>query len=223
MRNFIIVIICLCSVVSFYCQEIDFHQYKTQSTDKDKAFIDSVYNNRVFKNKSLVVDLFAFSNFERLTYKFAANDKIDFKFNLPFGCQLEYFLKKGLGIGILSRFSKFSYTRRSFDSMLGTEYNQQVTTTNFNNLFVIYFHPAINSKKSDLSIGIGAGLSSRFYERIESTGISWNSKNQSGIGGLRIQYRSLIFSNFGISFSLGADIDGSATPFTSLGLTYKIL
>jgi hypothetical protein len=210
---------CLLSTVIF-SQELDLNQLK----NKELKLLEKQKSGSVFKKNSLVLDGFTFSNFERFIQlsQFSQEEyqNAKFDFNLPFGGQLEFFVLNKIGIGLFTRHKILSFNEGS------TNNNTNTVEKWFTNQLMVYHHVPINSQKSDLSFGLGAGLSIIRQQH------SYYGNNEMSTnifaGSFIINYRLPVTSKVGTLAAIGWDFEYINSnslhylPFASIGLFYKI-
>jgi hypothetical protein len=212
-----------------YSQEIDLNNWN----NRDKEKIEETRNVGLFKKNSLVFEVFLMSNFlDRYTIKsqqFYENAQFEFKW--AYGAQLEYFISNNFGLSLLSRNSAISYKGTGYNYNMVFNYNINVST--FSNQLILNFHVPINAEKSDLSFGIGSGIS-----KIKDLNNDFGYEGLTLTNTFRVNYRILVLKNFGVNAAMGVDMcegniynQGSIKlfntywqfkPSASLGITYKI-
>lgn len=231
-----------CCTKFMFTQEIDLNQLKS----KDRSAIVKEKPESVFKKNSLLLDVFAFSNFERFIKQpelyvtdasgniiRSANSGLNglkFDFNIPIGGQIEFFPIENWSAGLNVRNCKITY------GFLSAE--RQVKTLNSQIIFNYHFPTGLTN--SDISMGLGIGI----YKESFSENTSYYSGKvfdySTLIYSMKLNYRHIITKGLGVSTSLGTELyqyyyyygSGSfiigntpfrVKPLISLGLFYKII
>lgn len=227
-----------------YSQEIDLNQVKA----KDREVLEKDKSDGLFKKNSLVLDVFTFSNFERVTIKSRSYYKnASFDFNVPVGGQIEFFPFTNWSIGLNFRYSQLSYTNTNYYIY----YLDTFTSTWSKSFKTLYpqltfnYHFPTGFRKTDISMGMGIGIYSELYKYSDTYYFGEKGYYNSFSYSLRFNYRYRLYKGLGLSSSLGAElyqaqkyfggdfpdvggIDIGNIPFhvmpsLSLGIFYKIM
>ena len=193
-------------------QEIDLNQLKK----KDREALEKEKITGIFKKNSLVVDLFAFSNFERfiahpeqrITNQYGSVLKIihpDFDFNPPFGAQIEFFASSNWGIGLNFRYGSLSYQFKDLD----WQFFRSEKFTTLNTQFATNYHLPTGFNKADIYIGLGLGM----YKQTWSLKQTFQTENSSSSDkylafsySFRSGYRFIITKRFGVNCNIGVEL-----------------